>query len=258
MSKQSHDLQQRFESEKAFHDAKYSGTDLYPLHYKANPTFQVYQRMKAVIGDTRGKRLLEYGCGEGWTTCDLARDGGFIDAFDISATGVANTKSALATAGLLANCSVRQMAAEQLDYPDESFDLAVGFAILHHLEVPKALAALHRVLKPGGRAVFAEPLGTNPVINFYRNHTPQFRTPDETPLVLKQLRGQAQKAGFSGFEHQECYLMALAALAMLYVPVLNKAFVPANRMLCKLDDWFLPKAGPLRNLAWYSVIVFQK
>lgn len=256
MSDQATKLEQRFESEKAFHDAKYGGDDLYPLHYKANPTFQVYQRMKRIIGDIRGKRLLEYGCGEGWTTCDLARSGATIDAFDISMQGVENTKAALVKAGLQEQCTIRQMAAEQLDYPAESFDLAVGFAILHHLDVPKALSALYRVLKPGGRAIFAEPLGTNPVINFYRNRTPQFRTPDEAPLILKQLRGQA--AQFRGFEHHECYLAALAALALLYVPVANKAFVPVNRVLCAFDDWFLPKAGPLRNLAWYSIIVLEK
>lgn len=256
MANDMNDLQTRLDSEKAFHDAKYGGDDLYPKHYKANPTFQVYQRMKAVIGDTNGKRLLEYGCGEGWTTCDLAKGGGFIEAFDISDTGVNNTKAALTKAGLLDRCSIRQMAAEHLDYPDESFDLAVGFAILHHLDIPKSLDALYRVLKPGGRAIFAEPLGTNPVINFYRNRTPQFRTPDEAPLILKKFRAQASK--FRGFEHHECYFTALAALAMLYVPVINKAFVPVNNVLCKFDDWFLPKAGPLRNLAWYSIIVLEK
>ena len=256
MTQNSTNLEERFKSEKAFHDAKYGGDDLYPLHYKANPTFQVYQRMKNVIGDIRGKRLLEYGCGEGWTTCDFAKGGAFIEAFDISETGVANTKSALTQAGLLGQCTVRQMAAEQLDYPAESFDLAVGFAILHHLDIPKSLDALYRVLKPGGRAIFAEPLGTNPVINFYRNRTPQFRTPDEAPLILKDFRKQASQ--FRGFEHHECYLTALAALAMLYVPVVKKAFVPVNKALCAFDDWFLPKAGPLRNLAWYSIIVLEK
>lgn len=252
------ELDQRFESEKAFHDAKYAGDELYPLHYKANPTYQVYQRMKAVIGDLHGKHLLEYGCGEGWTTCDLARGGPTIEAFDISDVGVTNTQAALAKAGFSASCNVRQMAAEQLDYPAESFDVAVGFAILHHLDIPKALDALYRVLKPGGRAVFAEPLGTNPVINFYRNRTPQFRTPDEAPLILKKFRAQSAAAGFRGFEHHECYLAALAALALLYVPVANRAFRPVNNALCKFDDWFLPKAGPLRNLAWYSIIVLGK
>ena len=256
MAKQSSDLQQRFESEKAFHDAKYSGDDKYPLHYKANPTLEVYNRMKAVMGDLRGKRLLEYGCGEGWTTCDFAKEGAIVDAFDISEQGVNNPRAVLTKAGVEDRCTIRQMAAEQLDYPSDAFDIAVGFAILHHLDVKRALTDLHRVLKPGGRAIFAEPLGTNPVINLYRKMTPQFRTPDETPLVLKTLRQQASQ--FSSFSHKEVYFTSLAALALLYVPVANKAFSPVNRALCRFDDWFLPKAGPLSNLAWYSIITLTK
>ena len=250
------DLQERFASEKAFHDAKYAGEDLYPLHYKVNPTLHVYRRMRTLMGDISGKYLLEYGCGEGWTTCDLAHSGATIEAFDISEQGVANTKVALAKANLSERCTVRQMAAEQLDYAAESFDLAVGFAILHHLDIRKALAELYRVLKPGGHAIFAEPLGTNPIINLYRRMTPQYRTPDEAPLVLREFRLQAKD--FRGFEHHECYLTALASLALLYVPIANKAFGPINRTLCRFDDWFLPKAGPLRHLAWYSVIVMRK
>ena len=256
MSDQKTELGDRFSSEKAFHDAKYAGEDLYPLHYKANPTLHVYQHMRNLMGDIRGKRVLEYGCGEGWTTCDLAQMGATIDAFDISEQGVTKTKAALTRAGLSQRCTVRQMAAEQLDYPAETFDLAVGFAILHHLDVDRALEALYRVLRPNGRAIFAEPLGTNPVINLYRRITPQYRTPDEAPLVLKDFRLQAKC--FSGFEHYEYYFTALAALALLYVPIARRAFGPLNRALCRFDDWFLPRAGRLRSLAWYSVIVLHK
>ena len=73
------------------------------------------------------------------------------------------------------------MPAERLSYSDSVFDLAVGFAIIHHLDLKPALAELHRVLKPGGVAFFAEPLGTNPAIQLYRRLTPQFRTEDERP-----------------------------------------------------------------------------
>ena len=45
--------------------------------------------------------------------------------------------------------------AEQLPFPDESFDLVVGHAVLHHLpDVELAMREVLRVLKPGGRFVF--------------------------------------------------------------------------------------------------------
>ena len=43
------------------------------------------------------------------------------------------------------------MPAESLAHPAESFDVTVGFAIIHHLDVERALAELHQVLKPGDR-----------------------------------------------------------------------------------------------------------
>jgi len=77
-------LEARLGREAQFHDSKYGGGDLYPRHYRAVPTQYVYTQMRDAIGDLHGKRVLEYGCGEGWLTSDLARAGGTVCAFDIS------------------------------------------------------------------------------------------------------------------------------------------------------------------------------
>src|ERR1700759_688152 len=46
--------------------------------------------------------------------------------------------------------------AESLPFSDESFDLVLGHAVLHHLpNLRRAFAEFHRVLRPGGRIVFA-------------------------------------------------------------------------------------------------------
>ena len=46
--------------------------------------------------------------------------------------------------------------AETIPYADETFDLVVGHAVLHHIpNVEQALSECLRVLKPGGRLVFA-------------------------------------------------------------------------------------------------------
>ena len=48
------------------------------------------------------------------------------------------------------------------------FDIIYGTGILHHLNLKACLDEIERILKPGGKFVFIEPLGTNPVINLYR------------------------------------------------------------------------------------------
>jgi len=245
-------LQARLEREAQFHDRKYGGENLYPRHYSARPTQYIYSRMRESLGDLHGKRVLEYGCGEGWITCDLARMGGTVDAFDISPQAAENTRRALSDCQLLDRCSIDVMAAERLTYAAESFDVAVGFAIIHHLDLPKALAELHRVLRPGGVAWFAEPLATNPLIQLYRKLTPQFRTADERPLRLSEL--PSLLAQFSSFDHREFYLTALSAVALTYVPGGTRLFGAASTAMHGVDRLLLRAIPPLGSWAWYTLL----
>lgn len=249
-------LERRLAQEAQFHNAKYSGGDLYPRHYKVSPTLHVYTEMLQLIGDLNDKRVLEYGCGEGWITRDLATKGGIVDAFDVSPQAVENTKSVLQKANLLSRCTVKTMPAEQLAYPDATFDVVVGFAIIHHLDLDRALPELHRVLKPGGVAYFAEPLGTNPFINIYRRLTPQYRTVDERPLYLKELR--TQLAAFESYSHREYYLTSLAAFSCVYIPGLMRLFGPVSHTLHKLDRWLLRRVPSLGSWAWYTILQIRK
>ena len=256
MSTEDQLLAARLQREAQFHDTKYSSGHLAPRHYAAWPTQYVYLQMRDALGDLRDKRVLEYGCGEGWITRDLARLGGSICAFDISAQAADNTKRVLTDANVLARCSVEVMAAENLSYEADSFDIAVGFAIIHHLDLPSALKELHRVLKPGGVAYFAEPLATNPAIQLYRRLTPQYRTVDEQPLELAQL--PALLAAFRSFEHREYYLTALGAIALTYLPGGARLFPQLSAPLQRLDRVLLRLIPALGRWAWYTVLKITK
>ena len=250
------DLSARHEAESRFHDEKYSQGVRYPRHYAVNPTYPIYLKMLGMAGDLSGRDLLEYGCGEGWITRDLASNGANVSAFDISAEAVRKTKEVLASDGCADRCKVAQMGAERLDYPDESFDMAIGFAILHHLDLKPAISELYRVLKPNGVAYFAEPLGTNPLINLYRRLTPQYRTEDELPLdlvAMTPLLGQ-----FREVKHADYYVTALAAVALAYLPFGAKMYPSVNRSLMKLDDVLLRKFPSLGRFAWYTILVLKK
>jgi len=51
-----------------------------------------------------------------------------------------------------------------LEFEDESFDAVIGNSALHHVDIPRCLSELHRVLKPGGRLMVFEPNLLNPEV----------------------------------------------------------------------------------------------
>jgi SAM-dependent methyltransferase len=97
---------------------------------------------------------------------------------------------------------------ESLPYDDEAFDLVFGHDVLHHMEMRRAMAETRRVLRPGGRAIFAEPLGHNPILNRFRARSPETRTPDERPLMFSDFR--ILQEGFASLHHREFHLGTMA------------------------------------------------
>jgi SAM-dependent methyltransferase len=109
--------------------------------------------------ELRGRRLLELGCGAAWMTRLLAER--FVPD-QIVATEVDRIQHEknLQTP-TPANISFRAGGAESIDDPDETYDAVFLFKSLHHVPVAlmaRSLREIHRVLKPGGRAWFSEPV----------------------------------------------------------------------------------------------------
>jgi len=91
------------------------------------------------------------------------------------------------------------MDANDLTFKDESFDIVFGGAILHHLDIEKSIGHIYRVLKPGGKIIFLEPLNMNPLYKIYRNMNPKERTPDEHALVSKDFKIIKEKFTFNHY-----------------------------------------------------------
>lgn len=97
-------------------------------------------------------------------TCDIAaimarRMGpeGHVDALDLNAEMLAVGERKLKRAGLSGRVTVTHGNMEQLPFDGGAYDaVAVGFGIRNVVNRPKALAEMHRILKPGGRAVCLE------------------------------------------------------------------------------------------------------
>jgi hypothetical protein len=105
-----------------------------------------------------GSDVLDVGCGQGGLTRELAALGARVTGIEVSEEQLAVARAAddgaLATRYLVGR-------AEAIPLPDESFDLVVFRASLHHVAPEQMSAALReaaRVLRPGGLVYAAEPL----------------------------------------------------------------------------------------------------
>jgi len=115
-------------------------------------------RFAHIAGEDRWPygRALELGSGTGFFLLNLMQagvmDDGHVTDLSPGMVEVARRNAA----GLGFDVEGRVADAESIPYDDESFDLVVGHAVLHHIpDVEQALREVLRVLRPGGRFVFA-------------------------------------------------------------------------------------------------------
>ncbi|HEX3738033.1 MAG TPA: methyltransferase domain-containing protein [Solirubrobacterales bacterium] len=121
---------------------------------------QVGAKFAKTLGGAGGRRFgeaLEIGSGTGYFSLNLMQSGTFekLTATDISPGMLARLASTAAALGLDQVTTVATEA-EALPFEDESFDLVIGHAVLHHIpDLDRAFAEFKRVLRPGGAIVFA-------------------------------------------------------------------------------------------------------
>lgn len=205
--------------------------------------------------DLKGALVLDYGCGNGEFSKMLANHGARVYGIDISANLVERAR--VSTTGMGLNGSSPQFFvgdAHYTPFDDASFDYVFGNGILHHLDLDKAYAEIARVLKPGGKAVFQEPMYSHPLLWLVRRLTPKTHTADERPLSLADI--DRARRWFRACKHREHFLFAVcAAPAHLF----GKRF--ALSVVAHLDhlDALLIRALPgLRRFAWLTLLEMEK
>ncbi|MFO1347849.1 MAG: methyltransferase domain-containing protein [Pseudomonadales bacterium] len=115
---------------------------------------QVFDQSKPVYGD-----VLEIGSGTGQLTWGLAHRFPFmsVSACDISTKFLQKAANVVGEGG----APVRYYACDAnfLPFRDGSFDMVVGHSVLHHfIDYQKIIHRLSTLLRPGGQAIFYEPV----------------------------------------------------------------------------------------------------
>jgi SAM-dependent methyltransferase len=121
---------------------------LHLIHLKA------YEQIGEVA---RGKVVLDVGCNNGYGTKEISRHAAATVGVDVSAQAIEEARRRYAADGI----DFRVFDGAKLPFEDEHFDLVASFQVIEHIaEVDPYLSEIHRVLKPGGVAVFTTPNAT--------------------------------------------------------------------------------------------------
>jgi ubiquinone/menaquinone biosynthesis C-methylase UbiE len=198
------------------------------------------------LGDVAGKRVVDFGCGSGANTALLTGRGAHVWGIDISEDLLHLAQRRLIVSDRAGKAAFIAASAHDLPFPDNSIDVVFGIAILHHLDLDLVSREVRRILKPGGHAIFQEPVRNSPLVRFVRKlipyHAPDI-SPYERPLTDEELRRFAQ--GFSRFSVRAFALPHVQVGQVL--PVVRnytKALYASDRKLLHGAPW----------LTWYASI----
>ena len=200
--------------------------------------------------ETKTKDVLDFGCGTGnFTEKVINFNPKKIVAVDISEEAIKKAKN---NSNLnRKNIEYRVENCEDLSLNSDSFDIAYGSGILHHLNLNKSLNELKRILKKDGKIIFIEPMATNPFINLYRKFTPNARTSDEHPLKLSDI--EFIKSLFTKVEVKYYGFLTLVCFLFYKEPEKSNLF----QILKKMDEKIL-NSRYFKFLAWSVLIKAKK
>jgi 2-polyprenyl-3-methyl-5-hydroxy-6-metoxy-1,4-benzoquinol methylase len=209
------------------------------------------------IGEVHGLRILDYGCGYGHLGIYLASRGAQVCGFDFSTEAIKKARHTASQYGLAAQFDA--LDAEDLSYSDNSFDLAIGFGVLHHVvKYPRAGAQLWRVLKPQSKAFFHETLWDNPFINLARRFTTEHAQAGDAPLNERNVREFGKQFSQVQLEkHHLFYMLKRLARIPGFDPGAQLKPRPLWKKVKSLDSRIL-QLPVLRRYCGEVVVTLQK
>jgi SAM-dependent methyltransferase len=249
-------LDSRVELERHITDEK--AAKIKPLQIAPDWSFDRYRnrspwRRRAFdfLGPMEGKTVLDLGCGYLPTPLYLALGGAArVVACDVSPKAVEYIYEQAARHGLEDRVEAVVCPAEEMPFDDGEFDLVHGEAVLHHLDLDQAGAELARVMKPGGRAAFKDPLGQNPALEFARDYLPY---PGKNPAKGTDRPLRFQDLAVFAKHFSSCEYRGLGFTSMAAVPFYGRHESWLSQTLHRVDGVLLRGAPFLQSLCRFVV-----
>lgn len=140
-------------------------------------------RTEFLTGIPQGGNYLEVGPGHGFFLYFASQQPlGKVEAWDVSASSIAETRSALKDLGATREITIVEQDVLAAPERNDEFDAAVISEVLEHLERPDAaLKSLHAALRPGGRIFINAPINSPAPDHIYL-----WREPDEFTAFVEE------------------------------------------------------------------------
>jgi 2-polyprenyl-3-methyl-5-hydroxy-6-metoxy-1,4-benzoquinol methylase len=258
MNALSAELEERKRQEMMFHNQREKernelDPEVFLRKYSNKRFYSIVRRSLVYQGAWLAKRCpgaiaLDYCCGLGVTSIEMAKLGAFVYGIDISDTEIETARKTANEAGVADRTEFRVMDAENMQFENDMFDVIVCRGVLHHLNIYNAYSELVRVLKPTGHIFCAEGLGYNPLINLYRKATPHLRTAWEAEHILTLREIMLARRHFNSVKVKYFDLFTILAL-----PFQRTHLFGAALRLFECIDKIILRIPLVQLLAWQMV-----
>jgi SAM-dependent methyltransferase len=203
------------------------------------------------LGEINGKRVLDIGTGYGHELLELTLRGALAVGVDFALPRLSQIPRRAEEAGI----ELAAVAGDCHGLPlaDRAFDVVYGNAVLAHLDRPRALDEIKRVLRPDGRLVLIEPLDRHPLLRPYRR---VLIARKEVVSYLAYEELDSDHLG-GGYELQPFGLTSVLLLPLAALGVDGALWRGLARILGHLDAFLFRRSLWARRAAWVCLALYH-
>lgn len=183
----------------------------------------------------RPKHICDFGCGSGEMACRLGRLGYRVTGLDVSPELIEVARERAVMEGVSDRVDFIVADGASVNLTDGAFDAVLAMSVVHHMPIDDALNALERLLSPGGRVAFLEPVAYSKTLQWLRDRSAVEKdvSPDERQLSADEVRYIGQRFHIEQQRH-------------FYLLMRLRRLIP--------DSWFDTLEGPM---GWLDQILLS-
>jgi SAM-dependent methyltransferase len=201
-----------------------------------------------LLGDVRGKTVLDFGCGKGECIVPLVERSARVIGMDISPDLIAVAQKRLNDANLDASLIIGS--AYETGLPDESVDIIFCVALIHHLDIRVVRQEMWRILRKGGVIILKEPVRFSKAYAWVRKLLPARDdiSEYEHPLTREELATLIEPFKVEGTRY----------FRLPFVPLVSRVLRSRSAAAWRASNWILGHWTATEHYATAVVTKLQK